>query len=345
MESGYNTGDEWVHDEIFHEINFEEFAGNYYSELDSDFSENEEEPMDQGEALPAHGMQNIQNDMGEDELQFHMEIDQDPMLNEAMGEVPNIVPEIPENVPHLPHSIFRENLQTPPPNIFHADRDDSPVSLQALLDFPEYFPNEDFLERRLEMERVRIVEPGRAPTPNNLFFKNEKIPEELRWDEFEENIQGILNPDLADKMKELRNRFCETVDIKEAINLFAEIKISEKREKVESEKRQMAQELNNSERKAEKHFSDYREAVLEKEAALNAARQMRTELVVQAQELCIERVRASNMTCIIQAWTKLCTDKEEELVWLRNEVTRQVHEIRELRDELLQAKHKLRIKE
>jgi len=69
MESGYNTGDEWVHDEIFHEINFEEFAGNYYSELDSDFSENEEEPMDQGEALPAHGMQNIQNDMGEDELQ------------------------------------------------------------------------------------------------------------------------------------------------------------------------------------------------------------------------------------------------------------------------------------
>jgi len=51
------------------------------------------------------------------------------------------------------------------------------------------------------------------------------------------------------------------------------------------------------------------------------------------------------MTCIIQAWTKLCTDKEEELVWLRNEVTRQVHEIRELREELLQAKHKLRIKE
>ncbi len=54
-------------------------------------------------------------------------------------------------------------------------------------------------------------------------------------------------------MKELRNRFCETVDIKEAINLFVEIKISEKREKVESEKRQIAQELNNSERKAEKH--------------------------------------------------------------------------------------------
>ncbi len=76
----------------------------------------------------------------------------------------------------------------------------------------------------------------------------------------------------------------------------------------------------------------YREAILEKEAALNAARQMRTELVVQAQELCIERVRASNMTCIIQAWTKLCTDKEEELVWLRNEVTRQVYEIRELRE-------------
>ena len=68
MESGYNTGDEWVHDEIFHEINFDEFAGNYYSELDSDFSENEEEPMDQGEALPEHEMQNIQNDMGEDEL-------------------------------------------------------------------------------------------------------------------------------------------------------------------------------------------------------------------------------------------------------------------------------------
>ena len=204
-------------------------------------------------------MQNIQNDMGEDELQFHMEIDQNPMLNEAMGEVPNNVPEIPENVPHLPHSIFRDNLQTPPPNIFHADRDDSPVSLQSLLDFPEYFPNEDFLERRLEMERVRIVEPGRASTPNNLFFKNDKIPEELRWDEFEENIQGILNPELADKMKELRNRICEAVDIKEVINLSAEIKISEKREKVESEKRQMAQELINSERKAEKHFSDYRE--------------------------------------------------------------------------------------
>jgi hypothetical protein len=72
---------------------------------------------------------------------------------------------------------------------------------------------------------------------------------------------------------------------------------------------------------------------------------MRTELVVQAQEMCIEKVRASNMTCIIQAWTKLCTDKEEELVWLRNEVTRQVHEIRELREELVQAKHKLRMKE
>ncbi len=107
-------------------------------------------------------------------------------------------------------------FSSPVSNIFHADRDDSPVSLQALLDFPEYFPNEDFLERRLEMERVRIVEPGRAPTPNNLFFKNEKIPEELRWDEFEENIQGILNPELADKMKELRNRICEAVDIKEA---------------------------------------------------------------------------------------------------------------------------------
>jgi len=41
MDSGYHTGDEWVYDEIFHEINLDEFVGNYYSELESDFSENE----------------------------------------------------------------------------------------------------------------------------------------------------------------------------------------------------------------------------------------------------------------------------------------------------------------
>jgi len=102
----------------------------------------------------------------------------------------------------------------------------APTPLQAFLDYPEYFPNEDYLERRLEIERVRIVEPDRANTPTP-FFKNRAVPEPLRWDKFEENVQGILNPELADRMKEMRGRACTTLDMKEIINLFAEIKISE----------------------------------------------------------------------------------------------------------------------
>lgn len=86
--------------------------------------------MDQGEALPPYGIQNVLNAVNEDEeLQYHMEIDQHQVPNMAMDAGHADVPEIPENVQHgqgnLPNSIFRpveENAQTPPPYIYISCR-------------------------------------------------------------------------------------------------------------------------------------------------------------------------------------------------------------------------------
>jgi len=164
----------------------------------------------------------------------------------------------------------------------------------------------------------------------NQFHMAEQIPAEYRWNDIDECIQELRNPELGRRMQEIRTTN-ERISKNEIERINHEIKISNMEEKHEIETGRLIEELDTVEKKAEKLFTALRIGIQDKESALSINRQLTAELKIREQELSSERNSIMVKDTIIKTWIKLCSEKDKEIEKVREDNKELRREISELR--------------
>ena len=152
------------------------------------------------------------------------------------------------------------------------------------------------------------------------FQFNTLIPAELKWTAFDECIQDMVNPELAERMRKIRtgkNDKPEGEIIKEAAMIWAELRYKAMKEKHELEKKDLVEKLKEAEKKVDKYYLKWNTAVVEKERIHNGARQLNTDFINYQQELTLEQARNSTLQGVCRAWRCLCLEKDEEITRMR----------------------------
>jgi len=162
------------------------------------------------------------------------------------------------------------------------------------------------------------------------FHRAEQRQDEYRWNEIDECIQELRNPELGRRMQEIRTTN-ERISKNEIERINYEIKINNMEEKHEIEKGRLIEELDTVEKKAEKLFTALRIGIQDKESALSINRQLTAELKIREQELSSERSSIIVKDTIINTWIKLCGEKDKELEKVREDNKELRREISELR--------------
>lgn len=241
-----------------------------------------------------------------------------------------------------------EDISPPPsPQTINEDEMEEGDAFHDLLDL--YPDLEDFLGRDENVEAHELIPPN-SPIPlattsnekDELVFTNNLIPEGLRWDELDELAQEILNPDLATRMRAMRMAQEEDINPNEPLMLFSELQVSKIQEKYGQDKRKMSENMLELERKVEKHWVDFQAAQLENEILIGENQRLRTEVVVTNQELGIQRIKGANLVTIINAWVKLCLEKDTQITRLRESLAKERKHASMLRTKISEENHKRR---
>ena len=179
------------------------------------------------------------------------------------------------------------------------------------------------VEGRMEQRQEEGME-------ESLFHRAEQMQDGYRWNEIDECIQELRNPELGRRMQEIRTTN-ERISKNEIEKIDYEIKINNMEEKHEIEKGRLIEELDTVEKKAEKLFTALRIGIQDKESALSINRQLTAELKIREQELSSERSSIIVKDTIINTWIKLCGEKDKDLEKVREDNKELRREISELR--------------
>jgi hypothetical protein len=335
-DSGYHKSEEWYPEYDQHIYEAEQV---YYSDSDSAYSDTE------------INTPNIQLGEEEEDMELAQEEDNGGALEEFLEEEEPM-----EEAVHNGHIMDPPNegamgMPVPCEENQLENRDeteelediDMGLYLQASrtpFNEAELFEELEHLERELERDRavVRGEEEGIG------FQMGLAIPEEYRWEEFDEVCLAIGDMDLGARMRDMRTRR-GPIDIKEIHKLHTEIEVAKVRQKLEIEKGNLIENLKTAEKKAENLFSALRMAIHDKEIALSIGRQLKTDLITKEEEIKMGRDMNYRKNIIISEWKTLCEDKERELAQVREENKDLRTEISDLRMALCEMKIKTMTKE
>jgi hypothetical protein len=335
-DSGYHTSEEWYPEYDQHIYEAEPV---YYSDSDSAYSDTEINTPDIQLGEEEEDMEVVEEENNEGAFEELLEEEEpmeeaehnghimDPPAHEAMG------------IPVQNEEDQQENRD----ETEGLEEIDMNLYLQASrtpFNEAELFEELERLERELERDRAIVRTEEEAVG----FQMGPAIPEEYRWEEFDETCLAIGDMDLGARMREIRTRR-GPIDIKEIHKLHTDIEVAKVRQKLEIEKGNLIENLKAAEKKAENLFSALRMAIHDKEIALSIGRQLKTEMITKDEELKIGKEMNYRKYVIISEWKTLCEDKERELAQVREENKDLRTEISDLRMALCEMKIKTKTKE
>jgi len=227
----------------------------------------------------------------------------------------------------------KESLITPPPEYL-------PQELNAIGDGA----GSSSEAKKVELSRVESRTDRIDETPPGQF--DGLIPAEFKWTSFDECVQDIVNPKLADRMRRIRTgkwRLNETDTLKEAALIWAELREKSLRDKFSAEKKNLISKLKEAEKRADKYYMKWNAEVVEKERINNGARQLNTSFINYQQELTLEQARTSTLQGVCRAWRCLCLEKDEEITRMREHNVRIERKLKEALDENISLKEESRI--
>jgi hypothetical protein len=156
------------------------------------------------------------------------------------------------------------------------------------------------------------------------------IPEEYRWTEFEECMEEWRNPDLARKMKELREEK-EPIEREIAAKIFHELQISKLEQRHKEVKNKIMDELDVVVKRAERLYADLRIAVEEGRIKEDRINEIGIELRFKAEK--IEGLQKE-----LESWEEAVKDKNKNIMKLREDNMKLIKETGQLRMTILEIK-------
>jgi len=210
----------------------------------------------------------------------------------------------------------------------------SPIENVLGVGFQDIFPKVSYREEIENKDKgISVIDPsmenseykleGNIEEMWEIGFMNNNIPEGYKWTELEEYMMEWKDPNMANKMKELRMK-TEEVTIEEAANLFHEIKIMRIKERHNEEKEILINEINFAEKKAERQNTALRIALEEKETLKNKDRELKMEIKIVNKEIKETKRR-------IKGWEEIGREKDREIERLRKSNFSLIRELEQVR--------------
>ena len=225
--------------------------------------------------------------------------------------------------------LYTEQSENEFPDVFHIDMDIDNFITQEIKENNLPMLDIGYIEGTLKLNHLEITKDNQYVNEEN-FQMNDIIPEEYRWNEFDEICMGICKPSLEKKMKEMRTRRSEITE-NEYIKLHAEIQEAKMIELHRMEKGKLEESLSRMEKMTEETLSALNMAVQDKEIAIITTKTLKTELEAKEEELTTMKISNSRKENIIEKWEIGMRENEKEIIRVRKENKKLLEEIKELR--------------